>query len=119
MSQAMVRRKSGQLQVLFRSTAVLGLLAIGGVAHAAESAKPGNEVETVIVTAEKRAENVQDVPMSVSAFSGAQLEKENIASVAELSRLVPGLEINTSNNNRNSQIAIRNVGTSGTNPGTD
>ena len=119
MSQSVFGRDSCPMLILLRSTAIVSLLAIGGMAHAAESAKAGNEVETVIVTAQKRAENVQDVPMSVSAFSGAQLEKENIASVAELARLVPGLEVNTSNNNRNSQIVVRNVGTSGTNPGTD
>ncbi len=76
-------------------------------------------VEEVVVTALKRPENIQDVPMSVSAFSGEQLAKANISTVAEVSRFVPSLSIQQSTNNRNSSIILRNVGTSGTNPGTD
>jgi iron complex outermembrane receptor protein len=76
-------------------------------------------IETVTVTAEKRQQNIQAVGMSISAFSGDMLEQNNITSVAELSSFVPGLQITQANNNRNSQINIRNVGTSGTNPGTE
>jgi len=76
-------------------------------------------IETVVVTAEKREQNIQSVGMSISAFSGDMLEQNNISSVAELASYVPGLQITQANNNRNSQIIIRNVGTSGTNPGTE
>ncbi|HEX3366229.1 TonB-dependent receptor [Phenylobacterium sp.] len=74
-------------------------------------------VDTVIVTAEKRAENVQDVPASVTAFSGAQLEQANIVSASDLARFIPSFSVFTANDNRNSTIVIRNLGTSGTNPG--
>ncbi|WP_293453459.1 TonB-dependent receptor [Phenylobacterium sp.] len=90
-------------------------LAAPAVASAAETVG----VEEVIVTAQKRPENVQDVPMSISAISGDQLEKANISTVADVSRFVPSLSIQQSTNNRNSSIVLRNVGTSGTNPGTD
>jgi len=76
-------------------------------------------IETVVVTAEKRPENVQSVGLSITAYSGEQLERANITSVADLATRVPSLTINQSNNNRNSQVEIRNVGTSGTNPGTE
>ena len=85
--------------------------------HAADGGSGG--VETVVVTAEKRAENIQKVGLSISAFNGDQLEEDNVASAADLSGYVPSLNINSANNNRNSQILIRNVGTSGTNPGTE
>lgn len=75
------------------------------------------EVETVIVTAAKRAENIQNVPMSVSAVSGDQLERRGVTSASELVRFIPSIAITQSNNNRNSTILIRGVGTSGTNPG--
>lgn len=96
-------------------------LALSLGVHAANAAAPpaAAEVETIIVTAEKRPENIQDVPMSVSAFSGDQMVKNNIANVADLARFVPGVSINIANNNRNSSIVMRNVGTAGTNPGTD
>jgi iron complex outermembrane receptor protein len=101
--------------LLLRSAAVLTIIAPG----AALAAEKATGVEEVIVTAEKRPENIQNVPMSVSAFSGDQLEKANISTVADASRFVPSLSIQQSNNNRNSSIILRNVGTSGTNPGTD
>jgi iron complex outermembrane receptor protein len=102
--------------LLLGSAALLAIIA-PGVAAAAESAAVG--VEEVIVVAEKRPENIQNVPMSVSAFSGDQLAKANINTVADASRFVPSLSIQQSNNNRNSSVIMRNVGTSGTNAGTD
>ncbi|WP_337185981.1 TonB-dependent receptor [Phenylobacterium sp.] len=75
------------------------------------------EIETLIVTANKRAENIQDVPMSVTAVSGDFLEKTGIGNVTELSRFIPSVSISQSNNNRNTTIFIRGIGTSGTNPG--
>lgn len=101
---------------LMLSAALLipGLACIGSSAYAQSEG-----VETVTVTAEKRAENVQSVGMSISAFSGDQLQQYNITSVAQLASFVPSLQITQANNNRNSQIVIRNVGTSGTNPGTE
>lgn len=75
------------------------------------------EIETLIVTANKRAENIQDVPMSVTAVSGDFLEKTGISNVTELSRFIPSVSISQSNNNRNTTVFVRGIGTSGTNPG--
>jgi iron complex outermembrane recepter protein len=75
------------------------------------------ELETLIVTAGKRAENIQDVPMSVSAVSGAELERAGITNATELSRYIPSVAITQSNNNRNTTVFVRGIGTSGTNPG--
>jgi iron complex outermembrane receptor protein len=85
----------------------------------AAAAASGPTIEEVVVTAEKRPENVQSVGMSISAFSGSQIEKQNISNAADLARFVPSLSVNQANNNRNSEISIRNVGTAGTNPGTE
>ena len=74
-------------------------------------------IETVVVTAEKRAENVQNVGMSISAFSGDQLENRGITSMTDLAKFVPSLNILQTNNNRNSVVQIRGIGTSGSNPG--
>jgi iron complex outermembrane receptor protein len=75
------------------------------------------ELETIIVTANKRAEDIQDVAMSVSAVSGDYLEKNGVATAAEFSRMIPSVSITQSNNNRNSTVYVRGIGTSGTNPG--
>lgn len=75
------------------------------------------QVETVTVTAEKRSENIQNVPLSVSAISGDALEKKNIVKMTDLAVQVPNLKITESNNVRDSSITIRNIGSSGTNAG--
>lgn len=95
------------------ASSALGLM----TASAASAAEAPTDVEAVIVTASKRSEDIQDVAMSISAVSGEQLEKRGVANVAELARFVPSLNILQSNNNRNSTVFIRGIGTSGTNPG--
>ncbi|MBU1375036.1 MAG: TonB-dependent receptor [Alphaproteobacteria bacterium] len=91
--------------------------AMAAMASAPALAQEGNEVETVVVTAQKRAENIQDVPMAVSAISGDQIEKRGVTNITELSKFLPSVQITQSNNNRNTTVFVRGVGTSGTNPG--
>ena len=83
-------------------------------AAAQEAAKPpadtGNHVEEIVVTAQKRPENVQDIAMAVTALSGKRLEQENIVSATELSRFAPSFSLFTANDNRNSTIVIRKSG---------
>ena len=49
-------------------------------AEANAPAAAGDDTE-IVVTAQKRAENVQDVPISISAFSGDTLERNNVVNV--------------------------------------
>ena len=75
------------------------------------------EVETLIVTAAKRTENLQDVPMSVSALSGADLQRAGITNFSDVARQLPSVQLSSANNNRNTTILVRGIGSSGTNPG--
>jgi iron complex outermembrane receptor protein len=50
-----------------------------------------SQIEEVIVTAQKRQEKLQDVPLSVTAISGAQLETRGIEGIANLNALAPNL----------------------------
>lgn len=49
------------------------------------------ELEEVVVTAQKRAERLVDVPMSITAISGTELEQKGLSSIQDLSFAVPGL----------------------------
>jgi iron complex outermembrane receptor protein len=119
------RKKGGSLMIgTFRNctlatTSFAALLSAGlGVeAASAQEADTTARRDTIVVTASKRAEDIQDVAMSVSAVSGDYLEEAGIANVAELARSIPSVSITQSNNNRNSTVFIRGIGTSGTNPG--
>ncbi|SHE98055.1 iron complex outermembrane recepter protein [Microbulbifer donghaiensis] len=60
--------------------------ALIGDAHA-------NEIEEVTVTAQKRAESAQDVPIAISAFSGDQLDSLGTANLQELTEHIAGAEL--------------------------
>lgn len=96
-------------------------LSMGGAqaqpSSAPAAAQSSDAIETVVVTAEKRAQNVQEVGLSITAFSGDQLENRGIASMTDLAAFVPNLSIVQSSTNRTSQVQIRGIGSSGNNPG--
>ncbi|WP_068076295.1 TonB-dependent receptor [Novosphingobium lentum] len=50
-------------------------------------------IEQIVVTAQKRAENVQDVPISISAFTAAALQERAVTSVASLSNISPNVTL--------------------------
>lgn len=54
-------------------------------------ANPNGGLEEIVVTAQKRGENLQNVPIAVSAFSGEALATKGIQSVVELTSITPGL----------------------------
>ena len=70
-------------------------------------------VEEIIVTAQKRAENIQDVPISITAFSGDFLTENGMVSIEDVSRMTPNFSINTSSYLTNNLIAIRGIGSAG------
>jgi iron complex outermembrane recepter protein len=69
--------------------AVAATLAPTGIAHAQESGDTADSGE-IIVTATKRGESINDVPMSISAASGADLAAAGINSADDLGKIVPG-----------------------------
>ncbi|MET0371781.1 MAG: TonB-dependent receptor [Sphingobium sp.] len=62
-----------------------------GPARARESS--GNTLDEIVVIARKVAENQQDVPVAITAFSGQQLQEQSALRVADIQRLTPGLYI--------------------------
>lgn len=74
----------------------------------AEAAGTTIAVEEVIVTAQKREEKLQDVPIAISAISGEQIEARNISNILDLKSLAPNLTVGKyPNSNVISQVAIR------------
>jgi iron complex outermembrane receptor protein len=64
-------------------------------ATTAEDASGGATVGEVVVTAQKRTENINNVGMSINALSGDQLVRRGVQDPTQLSKLVPGFEANT------------------------
>lgn len=108
----------------FRAQLLIGVassvLFAGGAASAQTSEpSPGqddsSQVDEIVVTAQKRSERLLDVPMSVSATSGEQLEAAGIGSTGDLQQISPGLV--TVNNGLSFTPAVRGVSSVGTSPG--
>lgn len=74
-------------------------------------------IEEIVVVAQKRAENVQDVPMSITALSGDALTRRGLNDLLDVARQTPSLQIPAANNMRNTAVRIRGIGSSGANPG--
>jgi len=68
-------------------------------------------LEEVIVTAQKRAQNVQDIPVAVTAIDARSIEQLGIQSSADVVRIVPSLTVTEGNNKTNSAFSIRGIGT--------
>lgn len=69
------------------------------------------QIEEVIVTAERREQNIQDVPVAVSAFDANLLRDLQINSMQEIDLVSPSVTFTQSTNNLNSAVNIRGIGT--------
>lgn len=96
------------------SAAVIGFACSAGAAQA--QPRPV-ELEAVIVTAQKREQVLQDVPIVVNVVSGQQLQDAGVRDVKDLQVLTPGLSVTSSTGGAQTSIRIRGVGTIGDNPG--
>ncbi|MFQ5660759.1 MAG: TonB-dependent receptor [Gammaproteobacteria bacterium] len=73
------------------------------------------QIEEVVVTAQKRAEDVQDVPISISTFTGDFMEDSGIDTLQELGQFTPNLSLTQSSQVANNRIIMRGVGSVGNN----
>jgi len=108
-------QKGASKAVLIAGTSVSAIFMAAFPATAQEAA--GNAPEQIIVTAQRRSERLQDVPLAMSIATSAQLESKAITNVRELGRTAPGLYVASSG--PNIQPVIRGVYSSQTAPGND
>lgn len=70
--------------------------------------QPAQELSDIVVTAQRRSQRLQDIPMAVSALTGAALERSPITNVMDLQTTVPN--VNISMRNGSGVVAIRGIG---------
>lgn len=75
------------------------------------------ELEEVVVTAQKREQNLQDVPVAVSAFSGQVLRDAGVTNMAELTNIAPSLTVTSAQTSTTTVFGIRGIFTSAQNFG--
>lgn len=108
-----------KLLILRKSALSLGIgvaMALSTTAGLAQD-QQASGLEEVIVTAQKREQNMQDVPVAVTAFTGETLTENGITDVFDLQTVSPGLIVGQSQNSTTSNFSIRGVGTSSNNFG--
>ena len=76
---------------------------------AAAEAQDQRVLEEVVVTAQKREQNIQDVGIAVSAFSGAQLEELGLIESTDIAHFTPGVSVSASAGDQSRQFSIRGV----------
>ncbi|MFT5767819.1 MAG: iron complex outermembrane receptor protein [Halioglobus sp.] len=89
-----------------------GTLATMGMGASAQDNSTSNmRLEEVVVTAEKRSQSVQDIPISVTAFSQADMELRNATDLRALQNFTPNLKFNNeSGGQNNSRVTLRGIG---------
>ena len=73
------------------------------------AAPNGSAIEEVIVTARRRREDIQTVPIAITELSGSDLRSKSVETVADLQRFVPSLVALNPTNRDNDQLSIRGL----------
>lgn len=79
------------------------------VSYAQDGGNASFGIEEVVVTAERREANLQDVPIAISSFSPDDLRANQVTSIGDLQALVPNLSIHVGDAN-NAVVYIRGIG---------
>lgn len=97
------------------------LIAVSGFAAGAARAQVSAstaEIEEVVVTAQRREESAQSVPIAVTTFSAASIERQSVRTAEDLATLTPGLSFNRAGSGSGTPF-LRGVGSNVTSPGSE
>ena len=107
-----LRAAALHLAVLLASTATIGIAAPAfgqGREAVAETAAAAPRDGDIIVTARRREESAQDVPIAVTALNNAQVATPGVIGLTQVAQLAPSLQV-TATNARQTNINIRGLG---------
>jgi iron complex outermembrane receptor protein len=99
------------------SALALGSIAFGGAAYAQAADGQEAPLSELIVTAQKREQRLQDVPVVVTVVGAQLLQDTGVKDIKDLTLLTPGLIVTSSSSEASTTARIRGVGTVGDNPG--
>lgn len=88
---------------------ILSVMSLGSMSSVGFAAEEAFSLEEIVVTAQKRAENLQDIPLAITAMSGDFLEQAGITAVDEVSMRTPGFTMSRYNMAQ-PQLYIRGIG---------
>jgi iron complex outermembrane recepter protein len=96
------------------ASAVIAFLSLAPAAAMAQDAAPQTAVEEtasddIVVTAQKRSERLQDVPISISAIGGDALQRQRVTSADDLVTKIPNLQLTSTVGDNTPIFALRGV----------
>src|ERR1700759_4189512 len=86
---------------------------------ASQAVQSGQSLETITVTARKRKESLQDVPVAVAAISKTELQNNLTNSLDKIAELAPQVSIGGVSSGTGAVITIRGISSSGVDAGLD
>ena len=94
------------------ASAISAVLINSNMAFAAEDAiEVDKSIETIQITATRRAGSVQDAPLNITALNGDVISDQNIGDLEDVARWVPGLTISDQGGREGSPIIVRGLNT--------
>ncbi|MFN5010801.1 MAG: TonB-dependent receptor [Gammaproteobacteria bacterium] len=100
-----------------KSYSIVGLAVAATLLTGNAVAQQSGQLEEVVVTATKREQTLQDVPVAVTVTTAETLEKASIRDVADLASIVPSLRVSQLQTSTNTNFIIRGFGNGANNPG--
>jgi outer membrane receptor protein involved in Fe transport len=100
-----------------KSISIVGLAVAATLLTGTAVAQESAQLEEVVVTATKREQTLQDVPVAVTVTTGETLEKASIQNIADLATLVPSLRVSQLQTSTQTNFIIRGFGNGANNPG--
>lgn len=95
--------------IALTTSAMVGAFAASAVVPAALAAEGNLVLEEIIVTARKRKEDVQTVPIAIQAYSAQDLAERNISSLTDLGNSTPGITVSTITGGTFTNIYVRGL----------
>lgn len=99
-------------KLIFTSLAAIAAAIPAGLYSTTAGAQDSDlALDEVIVTAQRREQSLQEVPISIEAFSGQEIQQQGFRTMDDLAEFSPTIEIDTRMQDQN--ISIRGIGTAG------
>lgn len=106
------RRRSGHHRICRKSTGSFTRSSVSlavAVACASVAAPTYAQVEEIVVTATRRAESVQDIPVNISAIAGTQIEQQGFDDLSEMASYIPGINVVDQGGRDGNRIVVRGL----------
>ncbi len=119
---AVIGRKF-QAGVLGLASIFIGSVADAQQVPAGQQASEGESLESIVVTARRREESLQDTPVAVTALSADELERQQVIGTTDLDKIAPNIQFHSygtlTGNNSAAQVFIRGIGQTDATPAVD